>query len=260
MRPRRRTVEGSSDGGRNGTMTVKLRPYKKDADYTYAIGVFPTLELLEHRPEQVQQVLLSSKGQTNQGVAKIVEACAIREIPVLIADAQVERLAGSEGHYAIGVCRKYETRLAAETNHLVLVNPSDAGNLGTIARTMLGFEVLDLAVIRPAVDMWDPRAIRASMGALFPLRCQYFQTFSAYRAQFGQHVYPLMTDGQHDLAQVRFETPFALVFGSEGAGLGPEFRALGHSVRIVHGDRIDSLNLAISVGIVLYVATAQAHR
>ncbi|NLG49784.1 MAG: TrmH family RNA methyltransferase, partial [Chloroflexi bacterium] len=37
-------------------MDVKLRAYKKDLDYSYAIGVFPTLELLDARPEHVLQV------------------------------------------------------------------------------------------------------------------------------------------------------------------------------------------------------------
>jgi TrmH family RNA methyltransferase len=226
-------------------MTTKLRPYRKDADYSYAIGVFATLELLAHKSDEVQQVLLSSKGQANQGVTKISEICGERGIPVRIADAQVERLAGSEGNYAI---------------HLVLVNPSDAGNLGAIARTMLGFEMLDLAVIRPATDIWDPRTIRASMGAIFQLRCEYFGAFAEYRARFGQRLYPLMTDGQQNLGEVRPEAPYALVFGNEGAGLGPEFHTLGDSVRIAHSQRIDSLNLAVSVGIALYVATWQANR
>ncbi len=240
-------------------MNTKLKSYKKEADYSYAIGVFATLELLAHRPDDVQQVLLSSRGQANQGVAKITEICTAQGIPTRIADAQVERLAGSEGHYAIGVFDKYETPLVSEANHVLLVNPSDAGNLGTIARTMLGFEMLDLAVIRPAADIWDPRTIRASMGAIFQLRCEYFSALPDYRARFAQHFYPLMTDGQRDLAEVQFEAPYALVFGNEGAGLGPEFQSTGDSVRIAHSQRIDSLNLAVSVGITLYAATRAGH-
>jgi RNA methyltransferase, TrmH family len=54
---------------------------------------------------------------------------------------------------------------------------------------------------------------------------------------------------------VHFEAPFALVFGSEPAGLSAEYRKVGTSVRIPHGGRIDSLNLPIAVGIALYEAT-----
>ncbi len=239
-------------------MNAKLRLYKKDADYTYAIGVFATLELLAHRPEQVRQVLLSAKGQANQGVAKIMRICEERGIPARVAAAQVARLAGNEASFAVGVLNKYEMSLAPETNHVVLVNPSDAGNLGTIIRTMLGFEFLDLEIIRPAVDIWDPKTIRASMGAIFQLRFAYFSDLAAYQEQYTQNAYPFMTDGQLDLRAVQMQAPYALVFGNEGAGLGSEFHALGKSIRIAHSARIDSLNLAVSVGIALYAATRRS--
>ena len=186
------------------------------------------------------------------------EICEERGIPARVADAQVARLAGNEASYAIGILNKYDMSLAPEANHVVLVNPSDAGNLGAISRTMLGFDVLDLAIIRPAVDIWDPRTIRASMGAIFQLRFAYFSEFAAYQEQYTQNLYPLMTDGLLDLRGVQMQAPYALVFGNEGAGLGPEFHALGKSVRIAHSEKIDSLNLAVAVGIALYAATRRA--
>lgn len=67
----------------------------------------------------------------------------------------------------------------------------------------------------------------------------------------------MMTDGRVDLAQVAFHPPYALVFGPEGAGLGPEYHDLGTSVRIPQSSRVDSLNLAVAVGIALYAATRQ---
>ena len=48
------------------------------------------------------------------------------------------------------------------------------GNLGTIMRTMVGFGMEDLAIIRPGVDAYDPKVIRASMGSIFHLRFAYF--------------------------------------------------------------------------------------
>jgi len=238
-------------------MDVKLRAYKKEFDYSYAIGVFPTLELLDARPEQVLQVLLSSQAGTNAGVAKIQRICAERNIPVEIADRAISRLSHSEKNYAIGILHKYEALLRPADNHLALVNPSDTGNLGTVIRAMLGFGLADLAVIRPAVDAFDPKVIRASMGAVFRIRFQYFDDFTAYNRQFGHHLYPFMTDGQAVLGEVAFAEPFTLVFGNESAGLPAEFHQLGTSVRIPQTAQVDSLNLAVSVGIALYQAAQQ---
>lgn len=237
---------------------TKLAPYRKDLDYSYTIGVFPTLELLAHRPEQVTRVLVSSKGEANEGVSRIRAICAERGIPLVQADRQVERLAGNEKTYVIGVFEKYEAPLDPDANHVLLVNPSDAGNLGTIVRTMLGFDVANLAIVTPAVDLLAPRTVRAAMGATFQLAFEHFDSIDAYRARFSRHLYPLMTDGRIDLPEAVFQSPYTLVFGPEGAGLGPEYHALGTSVRIPQSGRIDSLNLAVAVAVALYAATHQS--
>jgi RNA methyltransferase, TrmH family len=235
-----------------------LKPYRKDLDYSYTTGVFPTLELLAHRPEAVIRVLVSSRGEANEGVAKIRALCAERGIPVVAADRQVDRLAGNEKSYVIGAFHKYAAPLDPSANHVLLVNPSDAGNLGTIVRTMLGFDVTNLAIVTPAVDLFAPRTLRAAMGATFQLSFEHFDGIDAYRASFDRHLYPLMTDGVVDLPQAVFHPPYTLAFGPEGAGLGPEYHALGTSIRIPQSGYVDSLNLGVSVGIALYAASRQA--
>ncbi len=233
---------------------MKLKPYKKDFEYSYAIGVFPTIELLTHRPGEALKILLSSKAERNKGATRIRELCATRGIAIEIADRQVDKLAGNENSYAVGVFRKYENALSATANHLVLVNPTDMGNVGTIMRAMAGFDMLDLALIEPAVDVFDPKAVRASMGAIFQLRFAYFESFAAYRKLFTRNLYPFMTNGAKNLGEVRFESPFALLFGSEGAGLSDEYGSIGTSVTIPQSKRIDSLNLSLAVGIALHKA------
>lgn len=235
---------------------MRWKKYDKDAPHAYTFGVFPTLELLRYREGRVVEVILHSQGERNEGVDKIRALCQHARIGCEVNDKQVERLSPKENTYAIGVFQKYYPRLDAETNHLVLVNPGDMGNLGTTIRTMLGFGVNHLALIRPAVDIFDPRAIRASMGAAFQLAFDYFDSFEAYRAAFGaHHLYPFMTDGAVSLPEAAFEPPFALVFGSERSGLPADYHTLGTSVCIPQRPAIDSLNLSVAIGIALYAAT-----
>jgi TrmH family RNA methyltransferase len=137
----------------------------------------------------------------------------------------------------------------------VLVNPGDMGNLGTIMRTMLGFGLADLALVRPAADIFDPRSVRASMGALFALRCCYFDTFEDYSGRSSHNLYPFMTDGEVQLRKAAFQEPFSLIFGNESSGLPPEYRGIGTSVTIAHTQRIDSLSLPVAAAIALYEAT-----
>lgn len=234
---------------------MRWKKYDRDAPHSYSFGVFPTLELLRYQQPHLLEVLLSSAGERNKGVNKIRASCQQARIPVMIDDKLVERLSDKANTYAVGVFRKYYPTLEARANHVVLVNPADMGNLGTTLRTLIGFGLTNLALIRPAVDIFDPRVIRASMGALFQMQFAYFDSFDAYRSAFSHALYLLMTNGDTRLERAVFEPPFALVFGNESSGLPDEYRRLGTSVSIVHRPTIDSLNLPVAVGITLYEAT-----
>jgi TrmH family RNA methyltransferase len=118
---------------------------------------------------------------------------------------------------------------------------------------MLGFGLSDLAVIRPCPDLLSPAVVRASQGAIFQLRWSCFGTFQDYRMRFAdRQFYCLTVDGDRRIEHLMPRDRFALVFGEEGPGLGPEVRRRGTTVRIDHHPRIDSLNLGVAAGIVFH--------
>ena len=126
------------------------------------------------------------------------------------------------------------------------------GNLGTIIRTILGFGFHDLAIIEKAVDIFHPDVVRASMGALFQVRYSRFSSFQTYKESFPRNLYLLTTDGDILLSEACFKPTFGLVFGPENAGLSQEYYNYGTTIRIPQNSKIDSFNLAVSVGVTLY--------
>ncbi len=237
---------------------MQLKRYKKDDLHSYSFGTFPTLELLTHRPEQARRVVAHSKGATSEGVRRIEARCRELGVPFEVNDRLVERLSHKGNVYVFAVFEKFAVPLAKSADHLLLVNPSDMGNLGTIARTMLGFGVRDLALVTPAADPFNPHVVRASMGAVFALRIQPFESLAAYRALHRHRLYPFMLHGERRLDEVSFASPCTLVFGPEGAGLPECYREVGTSVTIPQSPLIESLNLAVAVGIALYAAKGRA--
>ena len=231
---------------------TQIKKYRKNFDYSYALGVFPTIELLNHRPADVSRVLISSKGKKNKGVSEITGICRHRNIRAEVNDRLINRLSPKENCYAIGIFRKFPTGLGNGKNHLILVNPGDMGNLGTIVRTMSGFHIDELGLISPAVDVFNPRVIRSSMGSVFQISFQYFSGIDQYVSAFSNNLYTFMTNGTTTLDKVIFKEPFSVIFGNESSGLSDEFLDLGTSVRIPYSSTIDSLNLSVSVGIGLY--------
>lgn len=229
-----------------------MKIYKKSDETSYTLGVFPTIELLKSRPNDVIRVVVHSSIEQNRGYPIIQDLCHQHHIHIDIHDKTIDKLSPKNNCFAIGVFRKYES-LLAEGNHVVLVNPMDMGNMGTIMRTMLGFHYKNLVIVRPAVDVFDPKVIRASMGAIFHLNIQYYDDFQTYYQHYQHHeIYPLMLKGAKNIHQVTSHHLHSLVFGNESSGLPDEYLKYGQSVFIPHSEQIDSLNLSMALGLTLF--------
>lgn len=233
-------------------MKTILKPYKNTDDCSYTSGAYATIELVQAKPEQARAVYIHPDYAEPE---RILSLCAQRRIPAARDENAFRRLGQKENCYVLGVFKKYECRLARDRPHIVLVNPADMGNLGTIIRTMAGLGYGDLAVVTPAADIWHPKTVRASMGALFRVRFCPFVTFDAYRAAYPNHaLFPFMPGGALELRSGNRPKAelYALIFGNEASGLGPDFFTIGTSVSIPQPGPVDSFNLAVAAAIGMY--------
>ena len=230
--------------------------YRKEDSVSYSLGITLTFELLKFKTEYVNRVFVHSAMKQGDTLDKLLKLCKDSDIEVVYADKIFNVLSQKDNCYVIGEFRKFESGLDKDSSHIVLVNPSNAGNMGTIMRSALGFGMNSMAIIRPAVDSFDPKVVRASMGAIFSTEFVYFDSFDEYMKKYGdRELYPFMLDAKIKLHDVKPQGKFSLIFGNEATGLPHEFSKIGKSVIIPHSDRIDSLNLPIAASIAMYEAT-----
>lgn len=237
-------------------MTVnEIKKYRKKDAYSYSFGSFPTFELLQIRPEIIEMILVHS--DINAEIQnKLDSECEMAGVKIIQSDRHIEKIRDKDNCVMIGVFKKYHCKLNHNENHVVLVNPSDTGNLGTIIRSCVGFGITNLVIIEPAVDIFHPKVVRASMGAVFKIKFEYFSCFSRYDQEYGneREYYPFMLNGVYRLGT--FEHPgnksYSLIFGNEASGLDDSYLNVGKSVVISHAHSIDSLNLSLAVGIGIY--------
>jgi len=232
----------------------KLKRYQKKFNFSYAFGAYPVLDLLKFQKEKVLKILVKKEGLKSDGISEILDICKRENIPFEENDKLIDRIAYKENTYVVGVFEKYEEELESEKNHIVLVNPSNTGNLGAIIRTMVGFGFKNLAIIKPGVDIFDPMVVRSTMGALFRVHFRYFDSIRAYTEAYkGHNIYPFMLDGAKNILEVEFKEPFSFVQGNEGRGLDESYKTMekrnGESIYIPHSDEIDSLNLSVATSI-----------
>jgi len=234
----------------------KLKRYQKKYSHSYSFGIYPTLDLLRYRTDKVLKVLLKEEDYESEGIEEIVSICKENNIPVNINERGIEKIAFKENTYVVGVFEKYDLDLEKGKNHMVLVEPRNMGNVGTIIRTMLGFEFKDLAIIGPSVDIFDPKVVRSTMGAMFRVNFKYFDNVSEYLDKYGdRNIYPFMLEGAKSINDVEFKQPMSLIHGNESRGLPEEFKDIGQSVYIPHSKDIDSLNLSIAASLSMWEST-----
>lgn len=235
-------------------LTVNFKPYRKDYEYSYTLGMFPTIEMLHSVPEKIVQVVFSSQYRSPDSL-DIQEMCNDYHIPWTVNDRLIAKLSPKENCYLLGIFRKFEKPVHPDENHIVLCRPGNLGNLGTILRTALGFNYRDIVIIRPAADLFDPKTIRSSMGALFKLNFSFFQSLDEYTRQFDHDVYAFRLNGEEPLEHAIHmgnKPHYSLLFGNESTGLLADESMYGTGVVIPHSPFIDSLNLPTAVGIALY--------
>lgn len=228
---------------------IKIKTYKKDFDYSYMLGAYGTIELIKTRPELIRAVYIHSGYKDKQNLQML---CTQANVPVCFEDSVFNKISQKENHYVFAVFKKFLCTINSNEPHIVLVNPSDMGNLGTIMRIAAGCNIHNIAIISPSADIWHPKAVRASMGALFKLDFQYFNEFEEYQTLFSKHDYfPFILNAKEilDLRRIPEIKLFSLIFGNEASGLDQRFNSIGTGIKIPQSNAVDSLNLSVAVGI-----------
>lgn len=235
---------------------MKLARYKTSNPNSYALGATLTYELFNSRPELIQRIFLRPNIKHGEDLEQLLEKLQQHHIEIIESTKVFNVLDAKDNCLLIAEFEKPSQQLE-NTNHVVLVNPSDAGNLGTIMRSAAAFGFQNLAIILPAVDAFNPKAIRASMGAVFHLNVEIFANIEEYLAKYGNnralYAFMLKSDAQ-TLEQVQPTQTYSLIFGNEASGLPTDFaeKTGATPIFIPQSSNVDSLNLSVATSIALY--------
>ena len=147
---------------------------------------------------------------------------------------------------------------------IVLENIQDPGNVGTIMRTAAAFGAVGIVLIGACADPYGPKAVRASMGAVF--RLPVFETnVSGLITYVKENNFTLYTaslrDNAVDIRDVELPKRCAVAVGNEGHGLSEELLAAGIlSIKIPITETCESLNAAAAAAIILWEMSGRGRR
>lgn len=182
-----------------------------------------------------------------------------REVLARFCDAKTPQ-------HVVGIARRRESPaadvLARPGAAVFLEGVQDPGNLGAVARVIEAVGGAGLLASEGSVDVFHPRALRGSAGSLLrlPVSGGIDVRLAVETARAGGRA--ICGTVGHGGASV-FDAPIpgrALwIFGSEGGGLSPRaHRLLDQKYTIPMAAPVESLNVAVAAGIVLFAAARSA--
>lgn len=200
-------------------------------------------------PSVVDEVDLPPAGTTFETSPEALAKAAMRE--------------STEG--LVGVVEQPSTELAhlhlpSEPLLLVVESVEKPGNLGAMLRTADAAGADAVLVADPRTDVWNPNAVRASLGCVFtvPIGVGSTDDVLTFVGSHGVRLCATTPDTSLDLFDADLTGALAIAVGAEHRGLSGAFlRAAASPVRIPMAGSVDSLNASVSAAIALFEAVRQ---
>lgn len=143
-----------------------------------------------------------------------------------------------------------------DANLILLEDIRDPGNLGTIVRTAEGAGFTGIILSKSSVDMYNPKVIRSTMGAIYRMPFVYTEDFLAAINQVKASNIPIYAAhllGESYYDEIQYEKKCAILIGNEANGLTDACaQKASQYVKIPMAGKVESLNAAIAASIFMY--------
>jgi RNA methyltransferase, TrmH family len=203
-------------------------------------------------------------ARTERG-RKLVDEIAHRDVPIRWLEASVmsslSEVETSQGILIVAHRPDLRSSLLGGDCPLILVvaGVQDPGNLGALLRTAEAAGVTSVFVGNGGADPFSPKALRGAMGSTFRLPIALRPAASELGAlrRVGVKVWAASSGGT-PYDRVDWSRPSALVVGNEGAGVSEAIaRGCDGTVTVPMAGRVESLNVAVAAGAILFEAARQ---
>jgi len=238
---------------------------------TYIYGIRPTLEAIKAGKE-FEKIFLQN-GLKGDGFRDLFSLIKELEIPFQFVPVEKLNRLSRQNHQGV---ISYVSEITYQTIEdlvpfafeqgrqplfLILDRVTDVRNVGSIARTAECAGVDGLIIPARGSAQINSDAIKTSAGALYKLpvvRSQNLKDSIMFLKNSGLTIIAATEKTEKEYTMVDFNRPVALIMGSEGEGISEEYLKLTDEViRIPLAGEIESLNVSVATGIILFETLRQ---
>ncbi len=202
--------------------------------------------------------LISEIQESNLTIKKIYATDGVNFDAEIVSPKEMERLSAlksANNSIAVIEIPRYKLDAKSLCGKLVLAldEVQNPGNLGTIIRLADWFGVEDIICSPTTTDLYNPKVIQATMGAIARVRVHY-TPLVPFLEECDMTIYGTLLDGQN-IYDHSLQSSGVIVMGNEGRGLSPEVKSLVNEQLYIppypaDNSSSESLNVAIATAII----------
>ena len=231
--------------------TVKLQQKKhRDSEKKFILEGFKAIEEAYQLGLKVLHVFVLKEKISKYQFAKneIIETTEQILKKISTTDSAPEAV-------AVACQKNFDLSMLQKAKKVLLLEEiKDVGNLGTILRSATAFNVDAVILYGNCTDIYNPKCVRASVGNLCKIPVFSMTNVEELKKYFSNFErIATLPRATNLLKNFRPTPPSLIMFGSEANGLSKELIDFSTtSVKIEMNPTVESLNLSISCGIILY--------
>lgn len=157
----------------------------------------------------------------------------------------------------MALCKINNDNVELGNKILLLDNVQDPGNLGTIIRSAVAFNVDSIVLSPDCVDVYNPKVLRSTQGMIFHIPIivrDLFETIDTIKKE-EIPVYGTRVEFGEDVSSLKEKdkVKYALVMGNEGNGVKRELlEKCDKNLFIDISEKVESLNVSVAASILMY--------
>ena len=175
---------------------------------------------------------------------------------VYVSNQILKSLSSLETPYkVIGVCKYPNEDLELGDKLLILDGVQDPGNLGTIIRSSVAFNISTVVLGNNCVDLYNSKVIRACQGMNFHINIirRDLKDFITNIKKEDYYILGTNVNDGSDLKSISNLSKYAIIMGNEGNGVSKEIQDMcDRNIYIKMNGKCESLNVAVATSIILY--------
>ena len=155
----------------------------------------------------------------------------------------------------IGICSIKEDNIDLNSNIVILDGVQDPGNLGTIIRSAVAFNIKNIILSNDTVDLYNIKTLRSAQGMNFHLNIKRdnLEEYISFLKENNYKIWGTDVTNGIDVKNASKEEKYAIIMGNEGNGMSENIKELCDKfVYINMNENCESLNVGVCASIIMY--------